>query len=162
MELRLTLRARAQAALDAMAWLPPLLLRVTLGVVFFSTGLGKVQNLDKVTAFFTELGIPLPAFHAVVVGYTELVGGALLVAGLASRLAAVPLAVSMLVAVLTAKRAEITGVADFFGLLEVAYLVMLVAVAVGGAGAVSLDHLLARRLRGDRAPSSLPANALKA
>jgi len=32
-----------------------LLARLTLGVTFAGTGWGKLQHLDKVTAFFTEL-----------------------------------------------------------------------------------------------------------
>jgi putative oxidoreductase len=141
----LTLRARALAALDKLAFFPPLLVRVTLGVTFASTGWGKVHSLDKVTGFFTELHIPMPALNAVVVSYSELVCGALLVAGLASRLATIPLIVSMIVAILTAKLAEIHGLADLLGSTEFTYLAMLIYVAIAGPGPVALDRLIARR-----------------
>jgi putative oxidoreductase len=66
----------------------------------------------------TELGFPVPGFHSVLVSWTELVGGALLLVGLFSRLAAAPLAVSMVVALITAKASEIHGLADLFGTVE--------------------------------------------
>ena len=48
----------------AFAWLSPALARLTVGVVFFQSGWGKLHSLDKVTDFFTELGIPAPYFQA--------------------------------------------------------------------------------------------------
>jgi uncharacterized membrane protein YphA (DoxX/SURF4 family) len=38
--------------------------RLTVGVLFVSTGWGKVHNLEKVASFFGELGIPMPALNA--------------------------------------------------------------------------------------------------
>lgn len=157
-------RVRAEAVLNKVDWLAPLLGRVTLGVLFMSTGWGKVHSLDKVTSFFGELGIPAPGFHAVLVSYTELVGGALLLVGLASRLAAVPLIVSMAVAIITAKRAEVTSLSDLFGLVEWTYLALLAWVALAGAGRASLDHWLfhlgarTRRAALKSSPSSFSAN----
>ncbi len=62
--LLLKTKGRVRRLLGQVDWLAPLLARVTLGVLFMSTGWGKVHNLDKVTGFFTELGIPAPAFQA--------------------------------------------------------------------------------------------------
>ncbi len=140
------LRIRALELLSKMHWFPPLLARLTLGVLFVSTGWGKVHNLPRVTAFFTELGIPFPAFHAGLVAWTELVCGALLIVGLLSRVAAVPLLVTMAVALLTAKRGEIHSLPDLFGLAEFGFAVLLVVVAIGGPGALSLDALVARKV----------------
>ncbi len=111
-----------------------------------STGWGKVHNLDKVTAFFTSLGIPAPGFHAVLVGYSELLCGTALVLGLLTRLATVPLVVSMIVAILTAKRPDLHGLFDLVGFDEFTYLVVLVMIAILGPGAVSADAVLVRRL----------------
>src|SRR5262245_43275608 len=83
-------------------WLMLFVARLTVGVLFVSTGWGKVHDLAKVTDFFTELHIPMPGWSAVLASYTELVCGALLVAGLASRFASVPLVVTMFVAIVTA------------------------------------------------------------
>jgi putative oxidoreductase len=122
--------------------LAPLLARLTLGVTFAGTGFGKLSHLEKVTAFFTDLGLPFPHQQAVLVGSTELAGGVLLVAGLASRIASVPLLATMVVAIATAKRAEISGVSDLFGLVEWTYLVLLAWVALAGPGRFSLDGWL--------------------
>jgi putative oxidoreductase len=141
----LALRTRALAVLDRLAFVPPLCARITLGVLFASTGWGKVHNLDKVTGFFQELHIPAPGLNAVVVSYSELVCGALLLVGLASRLATVPLIVSMAVALVTAKAGEIHDLSDLFGTVEFTYLALCLFIAVSGPGPVALDHLLVRR-----------------
>jgi len=121
-----------------------LLARLSVGLLFVSTGWGKVHNVPKVTQFFESLHIPAPGFHAVLVGYSELLCGAALVVGLLSRLATIPLIVSMTVALLTAKRAEIHGVFDLVGQDEFTYLVMLVVIAVVGPGKIALDRFVAR------------------
>ena len=43
-----------------LAWLAPLIARLTIGWVFVSTGWGKLHNLQKIIDYFTELGIPYP------------------------------------------------------------------------------------------------------
>jgi putative oxidoreductase len=124
-----------------------LVARLTVGVLFVSTGWGKVHNLAKVTDFFTELGIPMPAFNAVLASYAELVCGSLLVIGLASRLASVPLMVTMVVAILTAKRSELHGISDLFGFVEWTYFAILLVIFAMGPGKVALDTLVERRIR---------------
>ena len=124
-----------------------LVARLTVGVLFVSTGWGKVHNLAKVTSYFAELGIPMPGFNAVLASYTELLCGSLLVIGLASRLAAIPLVITMTVALLTALRDRIHDLPDLFGQVEWTYIVILLAVAVFGPGAVSVDALVMRRVR---------------
>jgi putative oxidoreductase len=129
-----------------LSWLGPTLARLTLGVVFLGTGWGKLHSLDKVTSFFTELGIPAPHFQAVLVACTELVGGGLVLLGLLTRLAALPLAFTMVIAILTAKRGDIDGVSSLFGFEEFTYLVMFLWLALVGPGPLSIDHLLKKRL----------------
>lgn len=136
---------RGLTAARRLEWLAPLVGRTTLGVLFMSTGWGKVHSLDKVTAFFTDLGIPAPGLNAHVVSFVELIGGSLLLLGLASRLAALPLMASMLVAILTAQREQVHGLPDLFGLVEWTYFALLLWVAIAGPGKVSIDHLLTRR-----------------
>lgn len=122
--------------------------RVTLGVLFVSTGWGKVHDLDKVTGFFTELGIPLPHLNAVMVSFVELIGGGLLLLGLGARFAALPLMASMAVAILTAQREQVHSLPDLFGLVEWTYLALLLGVALAGPGKVSVDHwLVTKKLR---------------
>lgn len=137
-----SLQLRAQRILPQLDFVAPLLARITLGVLFMSTGWGKVHNLDKVTAFFTELHIPAPAFQATFVSYVELIGGALVLIGLLTRLASIPLLVSMAVAILTAKKDELHGLPDLFGFVEWTYLVLLAWLVLAGPGKISVDHLI--------------------
>jgi len=138
-------------------WLAPLVARITLGGLFVSTGWGKVHNLAKVTAYFNDLGIPFAGFQAPMVSFIELFGGALLLIGLASRIAAVPLMGSMLVAILTAQRENVHGLPDLFGLVEWTYFALLLWVAIAGPGKVSLDRLLFGRARSGRKSHDLAA-----
>jgi putative oxidoreductase len=135
-------RERALNITERLDWLGPFVARLTLGILFVSTGWGKVHSLAKVTAYFTELGIPFPGIQAPMVSFIELIGGALLVVGLASRLAAMPLMGSMVVAIVTAQRANVHGLPDLFGLVEWTYFALLLWVALAGPGKLSLDHLL--------------------
>ena len=139
--------------IDKLSWLPPLLARLTLGVVFVQSGWGKLHSLERVTAYFVELGIPAASIQAPFVAATELFCGALLLLGLGTRLAAVPLAGTMVVAMLTAQRAHLGGL-ELFGLLELAYLSLLAWLVVAGGGVVSLDGLISRRTL--RSSSSRP------
>jgi putative oxidoreductase len=134
--------------LERARWVALLLARLSVGLLFMSTGWGKVHNLAKVTEFFAHLGIPAPAFNAVLVACSELICGTLLVVGLLTRFATVPLAVSMIVAICTAKGSEIHGLFDLVGADEFTYLVMLIVIGILGPGAVALDYFLAGRLRG--------------
>src|SRR4051812_27128285 len=95
-------------------WLPPLVARISCGWLFAVTGWGKLHNLPKVVEFFTQLGIPAPQLQAPFVATNELVCGVLILIGLFTRLACIPLTISMIVALLTAKRAEIGALDDLF------------------------------------------------
>lgn len=150
---------RALALAKHHEYLAPLLARITVGVVFVSSGWGKVHNLDKVTEFFTELGIPAPAFQAVFVSYVELVCGAALLLGLLTRLVAVPLMCTMIVAIITAKAEEIAGFADLLGTVEFAYVAMLLGIALTGPGKVSLDALLFGKRSRDLTTRAVALNA---
>ena len=157
-------RQRAERVVTRLDWLAPLLARVTLGVLFISTGWGKVHDLAKVAAFFAELHIPAPALQATFVSYVELIGGALLLLGLFARVSSLPLIASMAVAILTAKADEVHGLPDLFGLIEWTYLALLAWVALAGPGRISLDHLIFsrpswQRPGGERA-ASLSAGAV--
>jgi putative oxidoreductase len=138
-------------------WLPPTVSRLTLGWIFLQSGWGKLNDLPKVVAFFTDLGIPAPQFQAPLAAGTELLCGALLIVGLWSRLASLPLIGTMLVAILTARRAEIQELSDLFGFAEYLYIVLCLWIGAYGAGPLSLDHLLARRLERQERPLPLRA-----
>jgi len=154
------LQTRFLSIAERLSFLGPTLARLTLGVVFIGTGWGKLHGLDKVTDFFTELGIPAPGFNAVLASSAELICGALLLVGLLSRLAAIPLIVVMTVAVLTAKLENLHGISDLLGFEEWTYIVLAFWTAVAGPGPLSLDRLLQNWLRRPRhAPEDNPRAA---
>jgi putative oxidoreductase len=138
---------RLAALMNLFRWLPPLLARLSVGWVFVESGWGKLHQLDKVTAFFESLQIPAPAFQAALVAGTEWVGGILLIAGLFSRLAGIPLSVILVVAIATAKASEYHGFSDLVGFSEYLYLLLLVFIVVQGPGALACDTLLARFIK---------------
>ena len=135
---------RLRAVGDKLRFLGPTLARLTVGIVFMGTGWGKLHTLDKVTQFFTDLGIPMPGFNARLTACTEFFGGLLMLLGLGTRLVSLPLAFTMVIAIITAKKDDIDGFASLFGFEEWSYLVLFVWLAVAGAGPLSLDALIAR------------------
>jgi putative oxidoreductase len=153
------LKARYERVLEKVnkaSWLGPALVRLTLGVVFMGTGWGKLHSLDKVTDFFMDLGLPAAHFQAVLVASTEFFGGLAILIGLATRLAAFPLMITMIVAIATAKRSEIDGLQSVLGFEEFSYLAMYVWLIVSGPGKLSIDHLIARRLAPKKAAYPRP------
>lgn len=140
----------AECMTGALAWLPPTLARIAVGWVFVQTGWGKLHNLEQVVGFFTELGIPFPQLQAPFVATTELVCGALVLAGLMTRFAAVPLVATMVVAIATAQWPNLDSLAGLLGLVETLYIVLFVWLAVAGPGPLSLDGLV-ERMQGNRA-----------
>jgi len=132
---------------DRASFLGPTLARITVGLVFIGTGWGKLHSIPEVTSFFTDLHIPAPGFHARLVAGTEFLGGLLVLLGLGTRLVSLPLAFTMVVAILTAKRANIDGLTTLVGFEEWSYLVMFLWIALAGPGPLSLDALICRLRR---------------
>jgi putative oxidoreductase len=143
---RLGLKAAA-----ALAFIAPLLTRITMGHAFFLTGRGKLANFENTVEFFASQNIPFPAANAAFVSRLEYYGGILLVVGLLTRIVAALLASTMVVALLT-ERAQFfeswkptgevgpTDIASWMFLLLLSWLVLY------GPGVLSLDHWLARWL----------------
>ncbi len=129
-----------------LSFLPLTLARLVVGIEFVSTGIGKLGNAPKVVRYFEELGIPFPAFNAFLASWTELLGGALLLVGLGTRVAAVPVATTMVVALATA--VEIKSFPSLFAQIEFTYLVLLVCLAVYGGGPLSVDDAIERWRKG--------------
>lgn len=140
-------RDRSLSLLGKLDWLGPLSVRFTVGLVFLMTGWGKLHNLDGVTQFFESLHIPAAHANAAFVSTVELVGGALLILGLGTRVASLFLVGVMAVAIATAKLPELHGVVDLVNTMEAVYLVVFVWLLVTGAGKASLDHVLFRARR---------------
>lgn len=94
---------RYVAGLRPIDGIGPLLLRLYLAPVFMQAGWNKIANFEQTAQWFGNpdwgLGLPFPALMTALAAGTEFFGGILLIAGLATRLIAIPLAVTMLVAV---------------------------------------------------------------
>jgi putative oxidoreductase len=141
---------RVQAVLTQLEraqWIPQLLTRLFVGYFFFETGWSKIHNLDAMAERFAGWGIPFPAFNAALSGYTELIGGALILVGLFTRLATIPLFINMVVAILTVKMKAVTGLDEFVELDEPLYALAFLWLFFSGPGWASLDRLLWTRLR---------------
>jgi putative oxidoreductase len=134
-------------------WLPPLFARLVVGWVFMWSGWAKLNNLPQMIQNFTEWGIPFPQVMTPFVSGVEFVGGLLLLLGLFTRLAATPLVIVMIVAIISAKLDQIDSLETLLGFEEVAYMALFGWLAVAGPGPVSLDWLLQRQASGSRAGS---------
>jgi putative oxidoreductase len=75
-----------------------LLCRLYWGWLFFQSGLQKLHGIADFAQFLEKLNFSLPYVQAYLAGLIELIGGACLMMGFASRLVAIPLAIVMLVA----------------------------------------------------------------
>lgn len=128
-------------------WAGPLLARITVGYVFMLTGWGKLHNLDGIIGYFMSLGIPFAEFTTPFVAYVECVCGALLILGLLTRIAGGALAVTMLVAIVSAKWADIDSLETLLGFEEATYFAVFTWLAICGAGKASLDHFLVHKFK---------------
>jgi putative oxidoreductase len=121
------------------------LMRLVIGWIFFKAGSGKLfgwlggHGMKEVISFFQDLGIPYPAFNAALVGITEFTCGIALLIGLFTRLAAIPVGFTMIVAIFTAHR----GGDFYYPLVILASCLALVDV---GAGNFSLDRWISKGL----------------
>jgi putative oxidoreductase len=132
----------SRAVAGLFTWAAPLAVRITVGVVFMGTGWTKLHNLPAITKNFTALGIPAPEILTPFVSGVEFFGGLLLLLGLLTRFAAVPLMIVMVVAIVSAKAGDIDSLETFLGFEEVSYFVMFAWLAVAGPGPVSVDHFI--------------------
>ena len=122
--------------------------RLYFGLGFVMAGLRKFTSMNETSAYFSQLKIPLPEFFSYLVASTEVVCGALLIIGLASRLASLPLIITMIVALLTAHAKGaiqiISNPSAFLSETPVTFLMALLVIFVSGAGWFSLDYFIGR------------------
>jgi putative oxidoreductase len=144
----------ARSFLARIGWFGPLLVRLVFGYFWAETGWAKLHNLEFFTARFVEWGIPFSAFSATLCAATELIGGVLMILGLATRLTMIPMIINMLVALAVVVLPGISTLDEFVELDEVLYVAIFVWLLVAGPGRASVDHLIARSWRGERARPS--------
>ena len=140
--------SRQQPSATAARW-GPTLVRLALGIPMVISGVGKVfgigpkpMGLSGFAGFLTSLGVPLPSVAAWGVGLVELVGGILLLVGLAVRIAGALVAIDMLVA--TTLYHLPNGYPAASGGIELTLTLALIALAlvVSGPGALSIERAL--------------------
>ncbi|HXY06666.1 MAG TPA: DoxX family protein [Terriglobales bacterium] len=162
---------------DKMSSMPAALIRLLVGWVFLVEGILKYLWLDDLgVGRFTSIGIPVPHFTAPFVGLVEMVCGALLIVGLFTRLAAIPLLIDISVAILSTKVPILLGRGYWrftlpklkhYGLLsmlheartDISMVLGLVFILIVGAGALSVD-VLRKRSRRERASSGRATHAV--
>ena len=128
-----------------------LAIRLVWGIQLMQTGWGKFHNLAKVTAFFTDLGIPFPGLNAPFVAGVETFGGLFLALGLFGRLTPLPIIGTLVVAYATSEqdalKALISGNPDpFFAAAPFLFLFAAIIIWVFGPGRLSLDALVGKLL----------------
>jgi putative oxidoreductase len=127
-----------------------LLIRILVGWVFLSEGIQKFLFPGSLgVGRFVKIGIPSPQVMAPFVGVVEIVCGSLLLIGLVTRLATVPLLIDISVALYSTKIVTFAK-NGFWGTMheartDVSMLLGLVFLLLVGAGAWSLDARLAER-----------------
>jgi putative oxidoreductase len=127
-----------------LTWLAPLVARITVGWVFMWSGWGKLHNLPQVTENFIGWGIPLPHILTPFVSGVEFFGGLFLLAGLLTRISAGALGITMIVAIRSAKWADVDSLETLLGFDEFEYLALFLWLAIAGPGVLSADHWLQR------------------
>jgi putative oxidoreductase len=143
----------------------PFLLCVRLywGWQFWQSGWGKLQDISKPIDFFTQLGIPFPAFNAWFIALLEAGGGILLILGLGSRLISIPLVIDMIVAYITADREALKSFFSdpdkFSAAAPYTFLFAALLILIFGPGSFSLDYLIARYIEKRHGPLSVAARS---
>jgi uncharacterized membrane protein YphA (DoxX/SURF4 family) len=124
------------------------LIRLGLGVVFLAHGIQKLQGIDGVIGFFGKIG--LPAFLAWAVAIIETLAGAAMILGVFTGFAGLSLAIIMLGAIFTAKKA-----APFMGGWEFDFVLLTSALGVAllGPGKYAVTCLFAKCKKGDKKDS---------
>jgi putative oxidoreductase len=134
----------------------PLLLfvRVYFFWQLFLTGKGKLLNIERTAEFFSSLNIPMPVLSVYLAAGTECFGGLLLVVGLASRLVAISVAFTTIVAYVTADYEALTSIFSdpdkFVAAAPFPFLLSALLVLAFGPGALSIDALIKRFVVGRR------------
>lgn len=118
-----------------------------VGAVFLSEGIQKFLYPEiRGAGRFEKIGLPSPEFLGNFVGFFEILSGILILLGLLTRLAAIPLIIIMLVAITTTKTAVFEN-EGFWGMLHAsrtdwAMLLGSVFLLIKGGGKYSLDLMI--------------------
>jgi putative oxidoreductase len=119
--------------------------RLVAGAVFIGFGIVKFTRHASEVASFQAYGLPAPDAFVYAIGVVEVIGGALLVAGLATRLAALVMAGDMVGAIVVSG----IGLGEPVSLtLAPALLILMILLLWLGPGSAAVDRVLVSRSRG--------------
>ncbi|HKQ88582.1 MAG TPA: DoxX family protein [Candidatus Acidoferrales bacterium] len=127
------------------------LIRLAVGLIFFTQGILKFTDPAMGINRFTRIGFSHPGFTAHFVGTFEIVCGLLVLLGLWTRAAAVPLLIVILTAIATTKIPELSRANQGFWFMvsdartDFAMLCSLLFLIIAGAGACSIDGSRGKR-----------------
>ena len=127
-------------------------LRVGAGAIFAAHGAQKLfgwfggYGLEGTAGWMTSIGLEPGLLMAAMAGSAEFFGGLLLIIGLLVRPAALTLAITMLVAIVTVHLQNGLFMANNGYEFGLALLAISVALVFRGAGSLSADHLLQTQL----------------
>jgi uncharacterized membrane protein YphA (DoxX/SURF4 family) len=123
------------------------LIRVAVGLIFATQGILKFTSANMGVLRFTRIGFPHPGFLAHFVGGFEIVCGILVLLGLFTRIAAIPLFIIICTAIATTKIPELSNPAQGFWFMvsdartDFAMFCSLLFIFFAGPGKASLDAL---------------------
>jgi uncharacterized membrane protein YphA (DoxX/SURF4 family) len=124
------------------------LIRLAVGLIFLTQGILKYTDPAMGVARFTRIGFSHPGFTAHFVGTFEIVCGLLVLTGLLTRLAAIPLLIVISTAIATTKIPELLRPSQGFWYMvsdartDFAMFCCLIFLVWAGGGAGSLDQRL--------------------
>jgi putative oxidoreductase len=128
-----------------------IIIRLMVGGVFLVSGIMKFISPESHGAGrFEELGYANPEFIGAIVGFFEVFCGLLVLAGLITRIAAIPLIIIMMVALITTKAPLLTEVGLWHMLnaarLDYSMLLGAIFLLIKGGGGLSADrHLMEKK-----------------
>jgi uncharacterized membrane protein YphA (DoxX/SURF4 family) len=129
---------------------PALLCRLAVGLIFLSEGLQKYLFPSTLgTGRFEEIGFSHPSFWAYFTGTFEIGCGILILIGLLTRLAAIPLLIIMIVSFITTKYPELIE-KGFWSMAhdyrtDLAMTLLLIYLIIYGGGKKSIDYIIQKR-----------------
>lgn len=127
--------------------IPPLIIRLALAYGFYMPAKLKWSDIGSTIEWFTGMGLPAPAFSAYLVTFTEVTGVIFLILGLGTRIIAIPLMITMLVAIRTVHWANGFEAGNNGFEIPLYYLLMLLVLFIYGAGRFSLDRIIDKKLK---------------
>lgn len=117
-----------------------LVLRLGFGILLTHHGYLKLSNFQQTESFMPEIMGISKSMAAGLVIFAELACGILVILGLFTRLACMPIIIMFLIIIFK------TGHADFFGKEELptAYIIPFIAFLFTGAGKISIDNMISK------------------